>query len=345
MTIVTSTFPERPTVTLIEGDGIGPEISDAAVKIIEAAGGRIDWDPQIAGMGAAAKLGDPLPVTTVESLKQNKLALKGPLGTPIGGGFRSVNVTLRQTFDLYANVRPVQTIPGVPSRFENVDIVLVRENTEDLYAGVEHYVDPRRSAAESIAIITRFGSERICQYAFEYARKHNRKKVTLVHKANILKMTNGLFLDVGREVSKRFPEIEFDDMIVDATAMKLVVQPERFDTIVTMNLFGDILSDLIAGLVGGLGVAPAANIGDAGCAIFEAVHGTAPDIAGQGQANPSGLLLSATMLLEHIGQNDAANRVKRGVYAALAKPETRTRDLKGQADTKTFTEAVIRNLG
>jgi isocitrate dehydrogenase (NAD+) len=345
MTTVTSTFPERPTVTLIEGDGIGPEISDAAVKIIEAAGGRIDWDPQIAGMGAAAKLGDPLPVTTVESLKQNKLALKGPLGTPIGGGFRSVNVTLRQTFDLYANVRPVTTIPGVPSRFENVDIVLVRENTEDLYAGVEHYVDPRRSAAESIAIITRFGSERICQYAFEYARKHNRKKVTLVHKANILKMTNGLFLDVGREVSKRFPEIEFDDMIVDATAMKLVVQPERFDTIVTMNLFGDILSDLIAGLVGGLGVAPAANIGDAGCAIFEAVHGTAPDIAGQGLANPSGLLLSATMLLEHIGQNDAANRVKRGVYAALAKPETRTRDLKGQADTKTFTEAVIRNLG
>jgi isocitrate dehydrogenase (NAD+) len=345
MTTVTSTFPERPTVTLIEGDGIGPEISDAAVKIIEAAGGRIDWDPQIAGMGAAAKLGDPLPVTTVESLKRNKLALKGPLGTPIGGGFRSVNVTLRQTFDLYANVRPVTTIPGVPSRFENVDIVLVRENTEDLYAGVEHYVDPRRSAAESIAIITRFGSERICQYAFEYARKHNRKKVTLVHKANILKMTNGLFLDVGREVSKRFPEIEFDDMIVDATAMKLVVQPERFDTIVTMNLFGDILSDLIAGLVGGLGVAPAANIGDAGCAIFEAVHGTAPDIAGQGLANPSGLLLSATMLLEHIGQNDAAARVKKGVYAALAKAETRTRDLKGQADTKTFTEAVIRNLG
>jgi isocitrate dehydrogenase (NAD+) len=345
MTIVTPTFPERPTVTLIEGDGIGPEISDAAVKIIEAAGGRIEWDPQIAGMGAAAKLGDPLPVTTVESLKQNKLALKGPLGTPIGGGFRSVNVTLRQTFDLYANVRPVQTIPGVPSRFENIDIVLVRENTEDLYAGVEHYVDPRRSAAESIAIITRFGSERICQYAFEYARKHGRKKVTLVHKANILKMTNGLFLDVGREVSKRFPDIEFDDMIVDATAMKLVVQPERFDTIVTMNLFGDILSDLIAGLVGGLGVAPAANIGDAGCAIFEAVHGTAPDIAGQGLANPSGLLLSATMLLEHIGQNDAAARVKKGVYAALAKAETRTRDLKGQADTKTFTEAVIRNLG
>jgi isocitrate dehydrogenase (NAD+) len=346
MTIeMTTTFPERPTVTLIEGDGIGPEIAEAAVKIIDAAGGRIEWDPQIAGMGAAAKLGDPLPVTTIESIKQHKLALKGPLGTPIGGGFRSVNVTLRQTFDLYANVRPVTTIPGVPTRFENVDIVLVRENTEDLYAGVEHYVDPRRSAAESICIITRFGSERICQYAFDYARKHKRKKVTLVHKANILKMTNGLFLDVGREVAKRFPDIEFDDMIVDATAMKLVVQPERFDMIVTMNLFGDILSDLIAGLVGGLGVAPAANIGDAGCAIFEAVHGTAPDIAGQGLANPSGLLLSATMLLDHVGQTEAASRVRKGVYAALAKPETRTRDLKGQADTKTFTEAVIRNLG
>jgi isocitrate dehydrogenase (NAD+) len=346
MTIeMTTTFPERPTVTLIEGDGIGPEIAEAAVKIIDAAGGRIEWDPQIAGMGAAAKLGDPLPITTIESIKQHKLALKGPLGTPIGGGFRSVNVTLRQTFDLYANVRPVTTIPGVPTRFENVDIVLVRENTEDLYAGVEHYVDPRRSAAESICIITRFGSERICQYAFDYARKHKRKKVTLVHKANILKMTNGLFLDVGREVAKRFPDIEFDDMIVDATAMKLVVQPERFDMIVTMNLFGDILSDLIAGLVGGLGVAPAANIGDAGCAIFEAVHGTAPDIAGQGLANPSGLLLSATMLLDHVGQVEAANRVRKGVYAALAKPETRTRDLKGQADTKTFTEAVIKNLG
>ena len=224
MTIeTTTTFPERPTVTLIEGDGIGPEIAEAAVKIIDAAGGRIQWDPQIAGMGAAAKLGDPLPVTTIESIKQHKLALKGPLGTPVGGGFRSVNVTLRQTFDLYSNVRPVTTIPGVPTRFENVDIVLIRENTEDLYAGVEHYVDPRRSAAESIAIITRFGSERICQYAFDYARKHKRKKVTLVHKANILKMTNGLFLDVGREVAKRFPDIEFDDMIVDATAMKLVV--------------------------------------------------------------------------------------------------------------------------
>jgi isocitrate dehydrogenase (NAD+) len=344
MTIVTSTFPERPTVTLIEGDGIGPEISDAAVKIIEAAGGRIDWDPQIAGMGAAAKLGDPLPVTTVESLKQNKLALKGPLGTPIGGGFRSVNVTLRQTFDLYANVRPVQTIPGVPSRFENVDIVLVRENTEDLYAGVEHYVDPRRTAAESICIITRLGSERVITYAFEYARRHGRKRMTLVHKANILKMTNGLFLDVGKEIAAKYPEIAFDDMIVDATAMKLVVQPERFDMIVTMNLFGDILSDLTAGLVGGLGVAPAANIGDGGCAIFEAVHGTAPDIAGKGLANPTGLMLSAVMLLEHVGQRDAAERMTKGIHAALVDPTTRTRDLGGQGDTRAYTDAILRAI-
>jgi len=355
-----TSFPERPTVTLIEGDGIGPEIAAATLRVIDAAGGRITWEPQVAGMTAAEKVGDPLPAATIESIKRNQLALKGPLGTPIGGGFRSVNVTLRQQFDLYANVRPTKTIPGVPTRFDNVDIVLVRENTEDLYAGVEHYVDPRRTAAESIAIITRFGSERICVYAFEYARRHGRKKVTLVHKANILKMTNGLFLDVGREVAKRYPDIEFDDMIVDATAMKLVVAPERFDVIVTMNLFGDILSDLIAGLVGGLGVAPAANLGggvDAGaavdpslpsargCAIFEAVHGTAPDIAGKGLANPSGLLLSSVMLLEHIGQVEAAERVRRGVFAALRDPSTRTRDLGGKTDTRGFSDAVIAAMG
>jgi isocitrate dehydrogenase (NAD+) len=344
MDTTASTYPDRPTVTLIEGDGIGPEIAAATVKILDAAGAKFEWDRQLAGMTAADKLGDPLPVATLESIKKNQLALKGPLGTPIGGGFRSVNVTLRQTFDLYANVRPAVTIPGVPAHFDKVDVVMVRENTEDLYAGVEHYVDPRRSAAESIAIITRFGSERICIYAFEYARRHGRKKVTLVHKANILKMTNGLFLDVGREISKRYPEIEFDDMIVDATAMKLVVNPERFDVIVTMNLFGDILSDLTAGLIGGLGVAPAANIGDGGCAIFEAVHGTAPDIAGKGLANPSGLLLSAAMLLDHVHQDAAAARVRKGVFAALANADTRTGDLRGKADTKGFTEAVIRAM-
>jgi isocitrate dehydrogenase (NAD+) len=241
-------------------------------------------------------------------------------------------------------VRPAQTIPGVPSRYTNVDLVIVRENTEDLYAGVEHYVDPRRNAAESICIITRFGSERVIVYAFEYARRHGRKKITLVHKANILKLTNGLFLDVGREVAQRYPDIQFDDMIVDATAMKLVIAPERFDMIVTMNLFGDILSDQIAGLVGGLGVAPAANIGDGGCAIFEAVHGTAPDIAGQGIANPTGLMLSAVMMLEHVGQTDAAERMRRGIYAAIKSAATRTRDLGGQGDTRTFTDAIVRAM-
>ena len=344
MSSPTITFPARPTVTLIEGDGIGPEIAAATVRVIEAAGGTIDWDRQLAGMTAAEKTGDPLPAATVESIKRHQVALKGPLGTPIGSGFRSVNVGLRQQFDLYANVRPTVTIPGVPSRFTGVDIVMVRENTEDLYAGVEHYVDARRSAAESIAIITRFGSERIIVYAFEYARRHGRKRVTLVHKANILKLSNGLFLDVGREVATRYPDIAFDDMIVDATAMKLVVAPERFDVIVTMNLFGDILSDLTAGLVGGLGVAPAANIGDGGCALFEAVHGTAPDIVGMGIANPTGLMLSSAMMLEHLGQGEAAARLRRGIHTALASAETRTRDLGGQADTKGYTDAVCRAI-
>jgi isocitrate dehydrogenase (NAD+) len=341
----TNQFPERPTVTLIEGDGIGPEIAAATVAAIEAAGGKVEWDRQLAGMTGAEKAGDPLPAATVESIKRNQVALKGPLGTPIGAGFRSVNVTLRQQFDLYANVRPALSIPGVPARYSGVDIVLVRENTEDLYAGVEHYVDARRSAAESIAIITRFGSERIIVYAFEHARKLGRKRVTLVHKANILKLSNGLFLDVGREVAKRYPDIAFDDMIVDATAMKLVIAPERFDVIVTMNLFGDILSDLMAGLIGGLGVAPAANIGDGGCAMFEAVHGTAPDIVGKGIANPTGLMLSSAMMLDHLGQSEAATRLRTGIRAALANAETRTGDLGGKTNTKGYTDAVIRAIG
>ena len=335
---------DRPRATLIEGDGIGPEISAATLRVLEAAGGRIEWDPQIAGMTAAERVNDPLPAATLDSIKKHQLALKGPLGTPSGGGFRSVNVTLRQTFDLYANVRPARTIAGVPTRYEHVDIVLVRENTEDLYAGIEHYIDPRRTAAESICIITKFGSERVIQYAFEYAKKHGRRKVTLVHKANILKMTNGLFLDTGRAIAARYPEIAFDDMIVDATAMKLVVAPERFDVIVTMNLFGDILSDLTAGLVGGLGVAPAANIGDGGCAIFEAVHGTAPDIAGKGIANPTGLMMSAVMLLEHVGQTEAAERMRRGIFAALADPASRTGDLGGKGNTRTYADAIVRAM-
>jgi isocitrate dehydrogenase (NAD+) len=334
---------------LIEGDGIGPEITAATVRAIEAAGGQLGWDRVDAGAGAVARHGDPLPAATIESIKRTQLALKAPLATPSGGGYRSVNVTLRQHFDLYANVRPAKTMAGVPSRFTDVDMVIVRENTEDLYAGIEHYIDPRRTAAESIAIITRFGSERVIEYAFEYARRHARRKVTLVHKANILKMSNGLFLDTGREIAKRYPEIEFDDMIVDATAMKMVTQPERFDVIVTMNLFGDILSDLAAGLIGGLGVAPASNIGagapgDRPCAMFEAVHGTAPDIAGKGIANPTGLMLSAAMLLDHVEQREAAGRLRAGVMAALASPDTRTGDLGGRANTAQYTDAVIRAM-
>jgi isocitrate dehydrogenase (NAD+) len=341
-----------PTVSLIEGDGIGPEITAATVRAIEAAGGQLVWERVEAGAAAAAKHGDPLPAATIDSIKRNQLALKAPLATPSGGGYRSANVTLRQHFDLYANVRPARTMAGVPSRYTGVDMVIVRENTEDLYAGIEHYIDPRRTAAESIAVITRFGSERVIVYAFEYARRHKRRKVTLVHKANIMKMSNGLFLDTGREIAARYPDIEFDDMIVDATAMKMVVSPERFDVIVTMNLFGDILSDLAAGLIGGLGVAPAANIGDGpnvnagrtdgrACAMFEAVHGTAPDIAGKGIANPTGLMLSAAMLLDHVDQNRAADRLRAGVTVALASTETRTGDLGGQANTQQYTDAVI----
>jgi len=342
----------HPTVSLIEGDGIGPEITAATVRAIAAAGGELVWERVDAGAGAVARHGDPLPAATLASIARTRLALKAPLATPTGGGYRSVNVTLRQHFDLYANVRPARTMAGVPSRYTGIDLVIVRENTEDLYAGIEHYIDPRRTAAESIAIITRFGSERVIVYAFEYARRHGRRKVTLVHKANILKMSNGLFLDTGREVAKRYPDIEFDDMIVDATAMKLVIAPERFDVIVTMNLFGDILSDLAAGLIGGLGVAPAANIGDgpsapgepAGCAMFEAVHGTAPDIAGKGIANPTGLMLSAALLLDHVEQRDAAARLRAGIAAALASQDTRTGDLGGRANTEQFSDAVIRAM-
>ena len=336
---------DRPAVSLIEGDGIGPEITRATLRAVEAAGGRVEWQPVPAGMTAVETEKDPLPQRTIESIAANRVALKGPLGTPLGGGFRSVNVTLRQHFDLYANVRPVKTMAGVPCRFTDVDMVIVRENTEDIYAGIEHYVDPRRTAAESIAVITRFGSERIIVYAFELARRIGRKKVTLVHKANILKMSNGLFLEVGRQVAQRYADIEFGDMIVDATAMKMVTRPEQFDLVVTMNLFGDILSDLAAGLVGGLGLAPAANFGEGNCAIFEAVHGTAPDIAGQGIANPTALMLSAAMMLDHLGQGEAAAKIRTGVAEALASDDTRTRDLGGRADTARFTDAVIATMG
>ena len=333
-------------VTLIPGDGIGPSISAATVRILEAVGADITWDTQVAGMAAVAKHGDPIPDVTLESIKKTGLALKGPLETPVGEGFRSINVALRKTFDLYANVRPAYSIvPG--GRYRDLDIVLIRENTEGLYVGIEHYIkignDPR-AAAESIAIITRHGSERICRYAFEYAVKHGRKKVTLVHKANILKYSQGLFLDTGRVIAKEYQgRVEFDERIVDAMAMNLVLNPERFDVIVTTNLFGDILSDQISGLVGGLGLAPGANIGEHG-AIFEAVHGTAPDIAGKNVANPGALILAACMLLEHIGEVEKSLRVRRALETVIKEGKTTTRDLGGTASTDQFTDAVIARL-
>jgi isocitrate dehydrogenase (NAD+) len=331
-------------VTLIRGDGIGPEISDATRRVLDAAGAALEFDVQPAGLEAVELERDPLPARTIASIEETRVALKGPLSTPKGEGFRSVNVALRQRFDLYANLRPARTIAGVPSRYENVDLVVVRENTEDIYAGIEHYVGPGRSAAESIAVITRHGSERIVRWAFEYARREGRKRVTLVHKANILKFSNGLFLDVGREVAREYADVQFDDMIVDACAMNLVKDPTQLDVLVTMNLFGDILSDLCAGLVGGLGVAPGANLGK-DMAIFEAVHGTAPDIAGKGVANPTALLLAACTMLDHLEQRDVAARIRRATYDALAVAAERTRDLGGQADTRTFTDAIIRRLG
>ena len=333
-------------VTLIPGDGIGPGITDATVRVLDAAGCDFIYDKQLAGMAAVATLGDPMPEATIESIKRTRLALKGPLETPVGGGYRSVNVALRKAFDLYANVRPAHTIrPG--GRFENVDIVLVRENTEGLYIGIEHYIpidgDPK-AAAESVALITRGGSERIVRYAFEYAVSHKRKKVTLVHKANILKFSQGLFLDVGREVAKEYAgRIACDDRIVDACAMQLVLKPETFDVIVTTNLFGDILSDEISGLVGGLGLAPGANIG-ANAALFEAVHGTAPDIAGKGIANPGALLLAACMMLDHLGDNTRADRVRHALETVVRQGKTVTRDLGGTANTDQFTDAIIASL-
>lgn len=338
---MSKTYPAKPSVALIPGDGIGPEVSRATVQILDAAGASIDWKTVTAGMSAHKSENNPLPDRTLEVIKECGLALKSPLQTPVGTGFRSVNVALRKHFDLYANVRPSKTIPGVPCRYENVDMVIVRENTEDLYAGIEHYVDPRKSAAESIAVITRYGSERIARYAFEYARKMGRKKVTAVHKANILKLSNGLFLDVTKEVAAEYKDIEFNDMIVDATAMRMVVDPTQFDVVVTMNLFGDILSDLAAGLIGGLGVAGAANIGEDDFAIFEAVHGTAPDIEGKGIANPTGLLLSGCLLLEHVGQNECAKKVRTAIETVMAKKETRTGDLGGPLNTAQYAENLI----
>ena len=332
-------------VTLIPGDGIGPSIASATVRILEASGAGIDFDVQDAGMAGVTRYGDPIPEATLDSIRRTRVALKGPLETPVGEGFRSINVALRKTFDLYANVRPAHTIvPG--GRYDDIDIVLIRENTEGLYVGIEHYIkignDPR-AAAESIAVITRAGSERIVRYAFDYAMEHGRKKVTLVHKANILKFSQGLFLDVGRMIAHEYANIEFNEMIVDATAMNLVLHPERFDVIVTTNLFGDILSDQISGLVGGLGLAPGGNIGLGG-AIFEAVHGTAPDIAGKGVANPGALILAACMMLEYMNDGERSLRIRNALEATIREGKTVTRDLGGRASTDEFTDAIIARL-
>jgi isocitrate dehydrogenase (NAD+) len=332
-------------VTLISGDGIGPSITDATVRVLEAASADFTWDRQLAGMAAVKAVGDPIPNATLESIQRTGLALKGPLETPIGEGYRSINVALRKTFDLYANVRPAHVILR-NGRFDNVDIVLVRENTEGLYIGIEHFVrvgDDPHAVAESTAVITRFGAERACRYAFEYARRHNRKKITLAHKANILKCSQGLFLEVGRAVAREFPDIEFEERIIDALAMELVLKPERFDMIVTTNLFGDIMSDLISGLVGGLGLAPGANIGQNG-AIFEAVHGTAPSLVGKNIANPGALMLAACLLLEHVGDDARAQRVRAAVEATLREGKTVTPDVGGTATTDAFTDAIIARL-
>jgi isocitrate dehydrogenase (NAD+) len=333
------------TITVIPGDGIGPEVTDATLEVLKAAGADLEYDMQLGGVTALEQVRHPLPQETIDSAERNRILLKGPLTTPSGSGFRSINVELRKLFDLYANVRPVRTIvPG--GRYEDIDLVLIRENTEGLYVGVEHYIgmhgDPK-AAAESVIIITRFGAERISRYAFEYARKHGRKKVTLAHKANILKYTQGLFLDVAHEVAKDYPDIEWEDRIIDATAMQLVLDPYRFDVLVMENMFGDILSDLMAGLVGGLGFAPAGNIGE-DAAMFEAVHGSAPDIAGKGIANPTSLLTSACLMLEHLDQVEVAQRIRGAIDTVVQTGTARTVDMGGNATTREFTTALVKAL-
>jgi isocitrate dehydrogenase (NAD+) len=325
------------TVTLIPGDGIGPEVVAAAVRVLTATGLEFQWETQIAGASAIGEHGTALPPHVLDSVRKNKVAFKGPTETPVGTGHRSVNVELRKTLDLYANLRPVQTMPGVKSRYDSVDLVIVRENTEDLYSGLEHVVVP--GVVESIKIITEKASTRIAKYAFAYARSHGRKRITAVHKANIMKLSDGLFLDCCRAVAKNYPEVTYDEMIVDNTCMQLVLDPTRFDMLLLENLYGDIVSDLCAGFIGGLGLAPGANIGDE-AALFEAVHGSAPDIAGKNLANPMALILSGAMLLDHLGEQQAADRVRNAVQEVLREGQKLTRDLGGTAGTTEIAEAI-----
>lgn len=328
-------------VTLIPGDGSGPEVIAAAKRVVEATGVAIEWEQAEAGAAMIEKYGTPLPDETIESIRRNGVALKGPVTTPVGTGFRSVNVAMRKIFDLYANVRPAKTYPGVISRYDNIDLVVVRENTEDLYAGIEHMVG--EDAAESIKLITRKGCERIIRYAFDFAVREGRKKVTAVHKANIMKCTDGMFLDIARQIAKEYPQIEFNDSIVDAICMRLVMHPEDYDVLVCPNLYGDIVSDLCAGLVGGLGLTPSANIGVSG-AIFEPIHGSAPDIAGQHKINPTAAILSASLMLAHLGEAKAAADIEQAVTEVISKGKTLTQDMGGTASTEEFADAVIAAL-
>jgi isocitrate dehydrogenase (NAD+) len=325
------------TITLIAGDGIGPEVTEAVLRVLQVAGVKIDWDRQDAGITAFERHRTALPVELLDSVKRTRIALKGPVTTPIGEGFTSVNVGLRKALDLYANLRPVWSLPGVPSRFSGIDLVIVRENTEDLYSGLEHEVVP--GVIESLKIITEKASRRIAEFAFTHARRHGRKKVTAVHKANIMKLGDGLFIRTSRDVARQFTDITYEERIVDAACMLLVMKPESFDVLVMPNLYGDIVSDLCAGLVGGLGVVPGANLG-LESAVFEAVHGSAPDIAGKNLANPTALLLSALLMLRHIGEDDAAARIQRALYAVLEAGRARTRDLGGTSSTSEFTAAI-----
>ncbi len=330
-------------ISIIKGDGIGPEIMDSTLRVLAALGCQFEYEYVDAGLTAHEKTGELLPKATLDSISRNKLALKGPLTTPIGEGFTSMNVTLRKKYDLFANVRPAISFPGTKSRFENIDIVTIRENTEGLYSGAGQITHDDGEVAEAKSIVTRTGAKRVLEYGFEYVKAHNRKRLTVVHKANILKTTSGLFLKMAREIAKNYPTVEMVEMIVDNACMQLVMKPEQFDVIVTTNLFGDILSDLCAGLVGGLGMAPAANIGK-DVAIFEAVHGSAPDIAGKGLANPVALLLAASLMLDHLNENEKAESLRNAIKQTMIQKDRVTADLGGKGKTSTFTDAIIEHL-
>ncbi len=337
-------MPKKDTdqrVTLIPGDGIGPEVSAAAVKVIDAAGANLEWEEAEAGIGVVEKYGKPLPDHVIEAIKKNRVALKGPLTTIVGKGFASVNVELRKTLDLYANLRPVRNLPGIASRFGDIDLVVVRENTEDLYSGLEQKIAP--GVTQSLKIITGKASKRIVEFAFDYAVKHRRKKVTAVHKANIMKISDGLFLETAKKVAKKYPKIKYQEVIVDNLCMQLVMRPQQYDVLVLTNLYGDIVSDLCAGLVGGLGLVPGANIGDK-YAVFEAVHGSAPDIAGKGIANPLAILLSGILMLEHIGQMRTAQRIRQAIHQVTQNGQVLTPDLGGKASTMEMAEAIIAEM-